>query len=129
MAKQPAGLRKYWATHRKGGMSRRRTRTMKNGRPTHRKKQMNVSLAVIAGLLPIPIKAYDAWKQGQGASQIARQTLMAFTGWDFWNNNWKPGNLMYGLAPAVAGILAHKLANRLGVNRSLKAAGIPWISI
>lgn len=128
MAKQPAGLRKYWATHRKGATHRRRS-TMKNGRPTHHKKQMNISLAVVAGLLPIPIKGYEAYKQGQGWSQIARQTLLAFTGWDFWNSNFKAQNLRYGLAPAVAGVLAHKLANRLGVNRAIKNAGIPWISI
>jgi hypothetical protein len=92
-------------------------------------KKMTISVAVVAGLLPIPIKGYEAWRQGQGASQIVRQILMAFTGWDFWSNAWRPGNLAYGLAPAVAGILAHKAANRLGINRMIREAGIPFISI
>lgn len=41
----------------------------------------------------------------------------------------KLSRLKYGLAPILVGLLVHKFAGKLGVNRALSSAGVPWIRI
>lgn len=101
---------------------------MKNGRPTRSKKKMTVSLAVIAGFVPIGADLYTQIKVGdyKQASMVAVHNL---TGFNQWTGKWDTAGLKTGLLPIVAGIGVHKLAGWLGINRALAASGIPFVRI
>ena len=100
---------------------------MKNGRPT-RKKKMTVSLAVIAGFVPLGSGIYDfakAWNY----PGMAKYVVNGLTGYSSGDQKFHLDGLKTGLLPIVAGIGVHKLAGWLGINRALAASGLPLVRI
>lgn len=99
----------------------------KTNRQYHKPK-MQISLAIVAGLIPPGVRA---WAQFQaGGIQAAGESLSRdFTGYNPANNTWSLGSLKAGLLPLIAGILVHKVANKFGVNRAIGRTGLPFIRI
>lgn len=101
---------------------------MKNGRP-HHKAGRTISLAVIAGLAPTFTMAYDGFKQGDNPAGILKNVTMRWTGFNTNDGKFYPGQMKYNLLPAIAGVMVHKVAGMMGLNRYIASAGIPWVRI
>lgn len=97
----------------------------------HRKASMTIPLAVVAGFAPLGLGLFGAAKRGlsgdtAGASQ---ELVIRTTGFNTDDKTWNAGVFMQSYGPIVAGILVHKLAGRLGVNRALSRAGVPFLRV
>jgi hypothetical protein len=107
--------------------------TKKKTRVYHKPK-MTIPLGIVAGFAP---GVSDIWAhRGGGVEQMAAEGSRIYLGFAGTNNfgyndtiGFHPYLLKYGTLPLAAGVLAHKLANKFGVNRMLKSAGIPFIRI
>lgn len=111
-------------------MAKRRTRVITRyvRRGYRRSKGMTFSLAVIAGLAPAAYRAYEGFTT-DGIRGAAYRLSNDFTGFDPYQRKWNPWEMKYGLLPALLGIGVHKVAGKLGINRALAQAGIPFIRI
>jgi hypothetical protein len=96
----------------------------------HSRGKMTISLAVVAGLMPLGMGAYNDFQAG-GAKLAGQGMLARLTGINVNANKWDGGTMMReGLGPIVAGILVHKfIGGSLGINRALGRAGIPLLRI
>lgn len=92
-------------------------------------KGMTVPLAVIGGLVPAGADVLAAWRTA-GAQAGIEHVAMVTTGYDPSDGQWKPGFAMQKLyGPLFVGFMVHKLAARLGINRALGRAGVPFVRI
>lgn len=109
-------------------MARRRSFRTKR---THRKGGMTIPLAVVAGFAPLALGEIGAAKRAlsgdmAGASQ---QAVIYATGYNLDTKSFHWPTFVGSYGPIVAGMVVHKLAGRLGVNRALASAGVPFIRI
>jgi hypothetical protein len=98
----------------------------------HRAKHMTVSLAILAGLAPTAAFAIEGFRIGGdqgGLVEAMHRVTMRLTGYEWKGGGFSMGELAKGWTPLLAGAVAHKLANRFGVNRMLAKSGIPFIRI
>lgn len=109
-----------------------RSKTKKH---THHKRGFSVSLAVLGGLAPGVMTVYD--QRGAGVVSMANTLSRIYTGFSFSVSpgqseapgTWNPALMRKGLLPLGVGVLIHKAANRLGINRALRGAGISFVTI
>jgi hypothetical protein len=94
-----------------------------------RKAGMTLPVAVIAGFTPLLGQALYGYKTGRGLEGIGHYTLASLTGFDSSNGSFSMARMNNGLFPILGGLLVHKLAGKLGVNRALANAHIPFIRI
>lgn len=107
-------------------VTRYRTRTVRvRGRS---KSSINLPLAVLAGFVPTAAFAIQVGRE-QGIEGGLKAAAMRLTGYNAWVGNFYWQELAKGWGPILAGAIVHKVANRLGVNRALGAARIPFIRI
>lgn len=96
---------------------------------THRKGQPTIPLAVLAGFVPLAKDVYTGYTSG-GVAGAGHYLVGGVTGYD---TNTGKFNLPWAAShfwlPVGAGLLVHKLAGRMGVNRALGRAGVPFIRI
>jgi len=97
----------------------------------HRKASMTIPVAVVAGFAPLGFGLVSAGKRAlsgdmAGASQ---ELVIRTTGWNQDTKSWNSGIFMQSYGPILAGLLVHKLAGRLGVNRALGRAGVPFLRV
>jgi len=123
------GHRKKSRTRRvKTEMARRRWRSYPRRayrRIRHTKKTLPI--AVIGGAVGT---LYPAIQQGlSGNFQGALVELVKTAGVDLNSGSFDFGLLVSRLTPIVGGVLAHKLAGWIGVNRALGRSGIPLIRV
>ena len=100
-------------------------------RPKARRRSkagFTIPLAVVGGLVPLAVFAMEGYQVG-GATNAIRRTAQRLTGYDSTANVFIWKELMAGWGPILTGFLVHKLAGKLGVNRALGKAGIPFIRI
>ena len=102
----------------------------------HSRKSFTLPLAVVGGFAPLVIGTvqHGLWNGWVGSGDTAMDYAMrALTGFDpnhlGYGGTWNPRNMVHGALPIMGGIIAHKLANRLGVNGALARAGVPFIRI
>jgi hypothetical protein len=127
MAKEPAGLRRWRLSHKKNkkrGVTMARTRVKGRG-----KKQFTLSLAVAAGLAMPASRLINTWRTTHDINVVTRETGQFFTGYDWTTGKWSAQSLNFGLMPVAAGVIVHKLAGMIGINRAMANAGIPFIRI
>lgn len=95
----------------------------------HRKAGMTIPLAVIGGLVPMGVDVVQAYKIG-GAEAALGHVSMCTTGYDPSDGKIKLGFAMQKLyGPLFLGMMVHKVAGRLGVNRMLSRAGVPVLRV
>lgn len=105
-----------------------RTRTIVK-RAAHRAKKTTIPLAVVAGFGPLIADTITVAKQN-GVAQIPHALAWHLAGVNTWDNNRFDFNrLVMGWTPILAGIVVHKFANKLGVNRAIANMGIPLLRI
>jgi hypothetical protein len=87
---------------------------------------MRIPLLVVAGMAPV---IGGAWTVRGGGVGRMGQELLKVTGYEADKNIWSASSFKnYGM-PIILGVVAHKVANRLGINRMLKKAGVPFVSL
>jgi len=85
-------------------------------------------LAVLAGFAPLGIAALDGYKYN-GMSGVAKRVTMGLTGYNIEDRSWYMTEMAKVAGPILAGIVVHKMAGRLGINRALSSAGVPFIRL
>lgn len=110
---------------------RKAAKMAKNGGNFKRKAKFTLPLAVVAGFVPITLKGVDLVKSG-GFGNLKYLTKRLIP-WDSDANGGKGAfsakYLGEGLFPILGGIAFHMIANKIGINRLLSRAGIPFIRI
>jgi len=92
------------------------------------KKGITLPMALIAGVAAPSVKIYEA--RSGGISGMTREAGRILTGFDFWNGGFNFADMRYGLLPIVGGVLVHWLVGgKLGLNRMMARAGIPFVRI
>jgi len=90
---------------------------------------MTVPIAVVAGMAPLAASAVRGW-QNETFRGAGKEVLFALTGVDIDNSpHFNPSFMINGTIPLVMGVVAHKVASKVGVNRLLGQMGIPFIRI
>jgi hypothetical protein len=92
-------------------------------------KSFTLPLAVVAGFGPLAGQMVYGYKTGRGIEGIGHYALAALTGFDSQTGSFGVGRMSKGLFPIIGGLLVHKLAGKLGINRALGQAGIPFVRI
>lgn len=101
---------------RKGGRGRGR----RNG-------GMTIPLAMVAGFLP---GAWRLWEKRQSLNHLGNEAGRIYLGYDSWTGQWGFGSMKFGTLPIILGAVAHNLiGGRLGVNKMLSRAGIPFLRL
>lgn len=108
--------------------TRTRTRYVRVG---HRAKKMTLPVSLVAGFVPIGSRLFTSAKllakgDYDGAGRYAS---LYIAGWDVNDRKFRPSAIVNQWAPLLAGVVMHKAANRLGINRAIAAAGIPVIRL
>jgi hypothetical protein len=93
----------------------------------HRPKA-TLSLAIIAGFLPTAAFAWEGMGAG-GIAEVGHRLTGRLTGYDTGVHKWSLQELGKGWVPIIGGVVAHKLANKFGINRMIARAGIPLLRI
>ena len=131
--------KKAWSVFR-GGKSKSRpskvkTKTRRETRMTRRKRRrgkrgFTIPLAPIAGLAAGLWGPAEAVMKGDLDTAV-HHLLLTYTGYDNKASVWRPEHLQRGLTPLIIGCLVHKFVggSPLNLNRTLAAAGVPFIRI
>ena len=95
---------------------------------THRKAKPAVSLAILAGFAPTAIYAYQGLAVNGPYEAVTRLTAR-FTGYSMTERKFKLNELLEGWGPVLLGMLAHRVANRTGINKSVRKLTMGLLSI
>jgi len=112
-------------------IARRRARvTYIRGGHRRRSKGFTLPLAAIAGFSPLAWHMVDNIKAFGLPKGVAGSLSLGLVGYDLGTKKFDFFAAMrLGWGPILAGILVHKVASRLGVNRLLGRAGVPIIRV
>ena len=110
---------------------RRRRSVVYIRRARARVQKTTIPLAMVAGFAPLGMQMFRAGKLAlAGRTEDAAHIATIYgAGYDIKNRRIAWNHLMYSYAPVVIGGLMHKVANKMGVNRALAGAGVPFIRI
>lgn len=103
-------------------VTRYRTRVVRTRANGRAKRQ--IPIAVYAGFAPLVLQSWQQFQIG-GADFLARTLVSNLTGYSLSDRKWYLNDLVRGWTPIVAGMVLHKLADRLGINRALSRSGLP----
>jgi hypothetical protein len=67
--------------------------------------------------------------QSGGIASASNDLLANVTGYDARSKSWSFALLAKGMGPVLAGVMVHKLAGKLGINRALARSGVPFLRI
>lgn len=100
----------------------------KGKRSRRRSSGFTLPLAVVAGFVPLGLNVINGAKTG-GINGAGFELVRGTTGY-----NWQAGRMEWpalyrGMGPILLGFLAHKVASRMGVNRALAKAKVPFLRI
>ena len=91
-------------------------------------KKLTIPVAVLAGFLPgatASISDFSTYGMKGAGVMIARR----YIGFDSKSNRFIPSLMWGGTFPLLLGLIVHKAAGMLGVNRALAYAGIPFVRV
>lgn len=104
----------------------------KRSRGSHhsRRQQFTIPLAVVAGFAS-PVGRTIGEFQSGGPKGAVKELSRIMIGIDPFASpvTWQPYLMSYGALPVAIGLMVHKAANMLGLNRMLARSGIPLIRI
>ena len=101
-------------------MARAKRRRSKGG--------FTVPVAVVAGFAPLGALVVNGFRTG-GIDYGLKELSTYTTGYIPQENRWSFAHLARGMGPVLAGVMVHKLAGKLGINRALGRAGVPFLRI
>lgn len=122
------GTRRSRSSRRKSNPSRRKRRVAR--RRKRRRRSRTIPLGPVLGLAAGMVGPAQALMEGniESAAELA---CRQYTGYSFQHQHFDANELKKGLVPLVAGLLVHKFVGGwpLNLNRTLAAAGVPYIRI
>lgn len=89
-------------------------------KPKRRKRQMTIPIALIGGLAGMPNLREAITALFSGNIDLALVNLGAMV---------SPSGIRANIIPLATGMAVHYGASKLGINRALGAAGVPFIRI
>ena len=92
-------------------------------------RSFTLPLAVVAGLAGGLSPTISVAMRGQGPYAAFNELSRDFTGFDPATGSWDWTDLQRGLVPVLAGFIVHAVASKIGVNRALGRARVPFIRI
>lgn len=98
----------------------------KTKRRSRGKKKTTVSLAMALPMLGVGSQFVSHW-QNRSFDHATKWATAALTGYDPYAQKWQAKNMKGGTYPIAVGAMVHKVANKLGINRALSQAGVPWL--
>lgn len=104
------------------------TRYVRPRRRARSRGGFTVSTAIVAGFAPLVLDVVHGYQTG-GLSSASNDLLANLTGYDARAKKWDFQLLLKGMGPVMAGYVLHKFAGKLGINRAIARAGIPWLRI
>jgi len=93
-----------------------------------RARKMTFPIAPVIGIMSAPAVQGAIVTASQGNIGGTISWLRNVVGVDA-NGSFQPSLLYQNLTPMVAGLLVHKAANMLGINRTLASAKIPFLRV
>ncbi len=105
---------------------RRLSRSYSRKFRSSRRPKFTLPLAIVAGFVPAVV---GVWNRRGSGSAVADYLQMGFTGITPGSGQFSINNMRVGLIPVVAGFFTHMIASKIGINRAISRAGIPWIRI
>lgn len=100
----------------------------RKGKRKHRRPGFKLPIAIVAGLMPGLQRTLNGFQVG-GLRGGVNEAAKVYLGYFPDEGQWHPSTMWYGFAPLVLGMVVHKAASVLGINRALGRAGIPVIRI
>ena len=97
-------------------------------RAVRRRSQTTMPIAVVGGLAAGLITPAQFAMAGDFNS-AGRLLVSSYTGYDMGTGQFNMANLRMGLAPLLVGFLVHTAASKLGINRALGRARIPFVRV
>lgn len=100
-------------------------------RPTkkrRRKASTTVSMALAAGIVAGVYSPGSYLLQGD-ARNAMRFLSRNYTGYDPMEGRFYVNDIKKGLVPLAVGGIVHKIAGKVGINRALGRAGLPFIRV
>jgi len=115
-------------------MAKRRTARRRSFAPRSRgggRHNKRISLAVLAGFVPLAMEVHNAYKTEPDdfLNRAGHNVTAALTGFDTYDKKFHFGHMKNGALPILAGFMIHKFAGKLGINRAIASAGIPFVSV
>lgn len=104
---------------------RYRNRPKKKSR---RRAKTVLPLAVVGGLaagVAEPLQYAASGRFTDGMRQLSKN----YSGYDPIGKYWSVKDLKAGLIPLMIGVMIHKVAGKMGVNRAIARSGIPFVRI
>jgi len=94
-----------------------------------RSRAFTVPIAVVAGFTPLVASGVRGW-QNETFRGMGKEVLYALTGVDIDNEpHFNPSFMINGTVPILMGLVVHKIAGRMGLNRLIASTGIPYLRI
>lgn len=106
-----------------------RTRTVYVKSKRRHKAAFTIPTAIVAGFAPLAYHAYYGYRSGRGIEGVLHYAAADFGIDTDDNGKFHLEWLMRGISPIIVGMLVHKVANGLGINRMLSRAGVPFIRV
>lgn len=100
----------------------------KKGKPKRRGGGFTLPLAVVGGFVPLAVHAVDDYQVG-GITHLGKGIAVRTTGYMVDTGKFELKYLSQGLFPILAGLVVHKVASKMGVNRALARSGVPFFRI
>lgn len=93
--------------------------------------KMTIPLAPVISLIFPAQKAYHVYTETGSIESGIRNWFAYYTGWtgNPGSGPYEPAYLKYGLFPLAIGLAAHAIAGKLGINRTIARAHIPYVRI
>jgi hypothetical protein len=105
-----------------------RVRTVYRKAKKHFHKKPTVSMAILGGFSVPVIQAVKVYQYAGPVNAFSNFT-QNMTGFVPTTGKFNAGYMKQGLLPVCAGVLVHKVAGMLGINRMIAQAGIPLFRI
>lgn len=101
---------------------------MAKKKKTRKKNGFTIPIAIAAPMGYVGIRTFQEFNN-VGATEAMLHLSKSFTGYDFVESKWDWWWMKGGLFPILFGAGAHKVASKLGINRVIAQAGVPWLRI
>lgn len=114
-------------------MAKAKTRTVTRyvaKKKSRRRNGFTLPIGIVAPMLITATKAIGVYQSTNSFESAFRNYFAYYTG--FTGNpakTWEWEYMKYGLLPLGLGMITHKLAGRLGLNRMIASAGVPIVRI
>ena len=118
-------------SNRKGAKlmaTKTKTRTIVRYKKRGRRAKPTVSLAVLGGFAPVLYEAAPRFMKGDAKGGID-SFVGHFTGYSPIQKNFAASRMSMGLGSVMLGMVVHKAANILGINRLIARSKIPFVRL